>query len=248
MNWYEKISKTLGYSREKDQYATDLLSSMIKDKALSYEALRDLIYQKNVIIFGAGPSLEEDLIKIDSLKLLDKCLSIVADTAISAFIEIKKIPHIIVSDLDGKIQDLLEANKKYSIMVIHAHGDNLEALKTHVPKLKKIFGTTQVEPRDKVYNFGGFTDGDRAFFLALEFDAKSIALAGMDLGREIGKYSKLKPSLDFDVKVIKLRFAKELLEWGSTLKKVKLFNLTSKGVSLKGFERISYEDYLNYLR
>jgi len=226
--------------------ATDLLSNMIKDRSLSYEELKSLIFNKDALIFGAGPSLEKDLMNLKGL--LNRCVTIVADTAISAFIKLKVYPNIIVSDLDGNIKDLFEANRKGSIMVVHAHGDNIEALEKYVPLLGKIFGTTQVEPRDKVYNFGGFTDGDRAFFLALEFKAKSIALAGMDLGKKIGKYSKIKPNLNPYIKRLKLNFAKELLEWGSNLSKgIQLFNLTYKGVDLKGFLKISYEDYKNFL-
>lgn len=65
-------------------------------------------------------------------------------------------------------------------MVVHAHGDNMDALSEEVPRLKRIIGTTQSKPLDNVYNFGGFTDGDRCVFLAQEFGARSITLIGFD--------------------------------------------------------------------
>jgi uncharacterized Rossmann fold enzyme len=65
-------------------------------------------------------------------------------------------------------------------MVVHAHGDNVDALSEEVPRLKRVVGTTQSKPLDNVYNFGGFTDGDRCVFLAQEFGARSITLIGFD--------------------------------------------------------------------
>jgi uncharacterized Rossmann fold enzyme len=41
-------------------------------------------------------------------------------------------------------------------------------------------GTVQCQPSEGIYNFGGFTDGDRAVFLAKEMGAASIDLLGCD--------------------------------------------------------------------
>jgi hypothetical protein len=65
-------------------------------------------------------------------------------------------------------------------VVVHAHGDNLEALESYVPLLDRIIGTVQCRPPEGLYNFGGFTDGDRAVFLAREMGAASIELVGFD--------------------------------------------------------------------
>ncbi|HNR59267.1 MAG TPA: DUF115 domain-containing protein, partial [Methanothrix sp.] len=59
-------------------------------------------------------------------------------------------------------------------------GDNLAALREYVPKLTKVLATTQAAPLEGVYNFGGFTDGDRAVFLARRFGAKEIRMVGFD--------------------------------------------------------------------
>jgi uncharacterized Rossmann fold enzyme len=85
---------------------------------------------------------------------------------------------------------LQNSEKRGAIMVVHAHGDNIDMIKKMVPKFRKVVGTTQVMPLANVHNFGGFTDGDRAVFLAEEFGAKKVVLVGMDLGDSIGKYSK----------------------------------------------------------
>jgi len=44
-----------------------------------------------------------------------------------------------------------------------------------------VVATTQAAPLPHVYNFGGFTDGDRAVFAADELGASRIALVGFDL-------------------------------------------------------------------
>jgi uncharacterized Rossmann fold enzyme len=73
-------------------------------------------------------------------------------------------------------------------MLVHAHGDNLEAIKENVPDLKgAVLGTTQTDPASggNLDNFGGFTDGDRAAFVAQHFGAVRIVLLGFDFN-EIG--------------------------------------------------------------
>jgi len=78
-------------------------------------------------------------------------------------------PHIVVSDLDGSISDLKRANAMCAIMVVHAHGDNMNAIEAYVPLLSAVLGTAQTQPEPLLLNVGGFTDGDRAVFLAKEY-------------------------------------------------------------------------------
>jgi uncharacterized Rossmann fold enzyme len=63
-------------------------------------------------------------------------------------------------------------------------------------------GTTQARPFDHVYNFGGFSDGDRCVFLSKEFGAKSIRIIGFDLDDTNVTPKKLK----------KLKWARKLLK------------------------------------
>ena len=39
------------------------------------------------------------------------------------------VPHIIVTDLDGKLEDILNANSQGAFLVVHAHGNNLGCFK-----------------------------------------------------------------------------------------------------------------------
>jgi uncharacterized Rossmann fold enzyme len=237
--WYNKIINTFGYDRSKDQLATDVLSRLISHRAIDLQQLKVLLSGRSVLVFGAGPSLEEDLQQIAKENLLKKCAIISADGATTALLKVAKVvPNVVVTDLDGDINFLLRADRLGSVMVIHGHGDNIDRLRKYVPKFKSVVGTTQVEPRPNVHNFFGFTDGDRAVFLAIVMRAKLVALAGMDLGRVVGKYSK-KQVRSVEVKILKLKICKELLEWLASRVDVPLYNVTRRGESIKGFVNVT---------
>ena len=82
------------------------------------------------------------------------------------------------------------------------------------------------------------TDGDRGVFLASYFDAKKIILFGMDFGTRIGKFSNTKKS-DRKIKLKKLKIAKDLLIWLSSITKSELFTTS---MPIKGFKKIPYKD------
>ena len=210
---YRKIAKDLNFPEEKETQAAGFLNKLLqKKKLISFKKLEDLITGKEVYVFGAGPSLESLLIAHKE-DIIDK-LKIAADGATSALLKNDVLPEIIVTDLDGKISDLLEANLKGSITVIHAHGSNIDNVKKYVSEFKgDILGTIQIdpEPYENIHNFGGFTDGDRAVFLADYFKAKKIYLIGFDFNGEIGKYS-YSENKDKNLKLKKLKWCKNMIE------------------------------------
>ena len=227
--YYQGIRSEFGYSTEKDQEAARTVSGMIKRKALDGKVLEKKLKGKNIFVVGAGPSLD------DNIKLLKKNSSfvkVVADGAVHALLENKIKPDIVVTDLDGNPAALQKAASKGATMVVHAHGDNTAMLKKLVPKFKKVLGTTQVMPLENVYNFGGFTDGDRCVFLAEEFGAKKIVLVGMDFGASIGKYSKEEVK-DPELKKRKMQAGKRLLEMLAKQSRSQLLDTNKKPV--KGF-------------
>jgi hypothetical protein len=106
---------------------------------------------------------------------------IAADGATSVLLRGALIPDLVCTDLDGVIADIITANRLGSLIVVHAHGDNMDMLKKVLPTLNEnVLCTTQSKPLHNVYNFGGFTDGDRCVFLAKEFGARRIELIGFD--------------------------------------------------------------------
>ncbi len=197
---YQDIQRDFSYGYQKEVEARDFLADNLKSDIFD---LKPLIYKKDVLVCGAAPSLKSE--NLNSKKVI-----IAADGITSFFLEKEIYPDIIVTDLDGKIEDLIKANSLGSKVVLHAHGDNISRIKKYLPKFRSVYGTTQIEPKDYIVNFGGFTDGDRAIFLAEEFKPKSITLYGMDLNSEIGKYSYI---YDLETKKKKLKWAEYLINY-----------------------------------
>jgi uncharacterized Rossmann fold enzyme len=235
--YYQGIRAEFGYSTEKDQEAARILSELIRKKKTpgDTKVLQKKISRKNVIVVGAGPSLDDEAESEKIVKYLKKnkvAVKIAADGAALFLLEHKIKPDIVVTDLDGRPSALLDAEKRGAIMVVHAHGDNVELIKRIVPKMKKLVGTTQVMPLDNVHNFGGFTDGDRAVFLAEEFGAKKIVLVGMDFGSAPGKYSK-EDVKDPELKKKKMDAGKRLLEMLAKQSRSELADASKKPI--RGF-------------
>ncbi|MBV9175880.1 MAG: DUF115 domain-containing protein [Nitrososphaeraceae archaeon] len=208
-----------------------MLSKMIKRKALDTKVLQKKIAGKSVMVIGSGPGLEKN---IKFIKRNTKFVKIVANGAVQALIEKNIKPNIVVTDLDGNPSFLQKAEKMGSTMVVHAHGDNINRLKKLVPKFRHLVGSTQVMPVQNVYNFGGFTDGDRCVFLAEEFGAREIILVGMELGDHLSRYSK-EGLVDIELKKKKMKAGKRLLEMLSKRSRSQLFDTSKKPI--KGFTR-----------
>jgi uncharacterized Rossmann fold enzyme len=180
---YKLILEDMHWERMYDEEAARTLSHLLETKArkkipdlIDIELLNKAINGKDVIVCGKAPCLKDDIKNVD----FKKYVVIAADGATSVLINNGIIPNIIVTDLDGNIDDEAKANDLGAIMVVHAHGDNMDALGEELPRLKRVIGTTQSTPLSNVYNFGGFSDGDRSVFLAKEMGAKSITLIGFD--------------------------------------------------------------------
>ena len=234
---YNEIVNDFGYSKKKDGQSSRLLDSLLSRKTRITE-LKKLIENESVFIIGAGPSL---LSCIPILKKYNKITKIVADGATKALIENNLKSNIVVTDLDGDISVLKRVGKTNAVMVVHAHGDNLEKLYL-AKNFKNCIGTTQAKPFGKIHNFGGFTDGDRCVFLANHFKAKKIILFGMDFGTTIGSFSKTKIA-NKDIKIRKLRRGKKLLEWLAQKSRSELYSTTT----VRGFVKIRFEDIDNII-
>ena len=229
--WYEEVVRRLNLNKKADEAAAKTLNDFLPKPDII--KLTNLIKGKECIVLGAGPSLDADLEKLERAGFLKKTL-IAADGATSAVLKYRN-PEIIVTDLDGNVDDQLKAWRQGSWLVVHAHGDNIAQVRRTLPKLsERVIGTTQVEPFGKLCNFGGFTDGDRAAFMAHELGASKIYLAGMDLGTKIGKHSGDK---DVKRKLIKLEICKELLSWLAGELGAGVANLTAKGEEIPNVRR-----------
>ena len=248
-SWYKIILEEFGFSQKDDEKSAEILNNLLDEDNSS--CIAETKIKGQVIIFGAGPSLKrniEELKELDLLEELDlnKFTLIAADGATTPLLEEDIIPDIIVTDLDGKMDDIIEANNEGALLVVHAHGNNIDKVQEYIPTLKRVLGTTQSVPLENVYNFGGFTDGDRCIFLAIELGARFILLAGMDFGDIVTKYSR--PDLEGSegkadkIKQMKLNFAKKLTQWAAENEKVQIANM-SGGESVNGVRDVTFDDF-----
>ena len=232
--WYKEILDTLGFSREGDENTAALLDKILDEKGcLTIEEFFDEIMEKKdtskFIVVGAGPSIKKHIKYVKENYDLNDYILVSADGATTAMLEDDLVPDIVATDLDGKMEDLLAANSLDSYFVIHAHGDNEELIVKWTTSFDKILGTTQSKPVGHLYNFGGFTDGDRAMFFTLALGCEEMILAGMDFGTTVTKYSR--PNIEGatgpadEIKTKKLIFAERLLAWIKENADVNVINL-----------------------
>src|SRR5436853_6179301 len=79
------------------------------------------------------------------------------------------------------MSEKVKSNDAGVIDLVHGHGDNGPAFRKWATLfVGKTVATTQSRPTGGLRNFGGFTDGDLAVFLADHFGAASIHLVGFD--------------------------------------------------------------------
>jgi hypothetical protein len=195
---YEAIIADFGYPRDADERARDLLGSLVTTDPFDLESL-DLA-GKTVAIAGAGPSLRAE---IESIQAADRVIA--ASTAAAVLREAGVAIDCMVTDLDKEPVTARTLTREAVPVAVHAHGDNVAALKQHVPTfaMAAVIPTTQAAPVPPVRNFGGFTDGDRAAFLADHLGAGRLVFAGWDFDD---------PSVGA-TKARKLAWAERLLYW-----------------------------------
>ena len=229
--YYKEILDDFGFSRENDEKSAKLLDEILSTEGcLTLEDLKGFVdFSDKFIVFGAGPSLKEHVkFLMENYDLTDYVL-VAADGATTALIEEKIAPDIVATDLDGNLDDILLANFRGAIVAIHAHGDNMDKIAKLTPFFTSVMGTTQAQPVGNLYNFGGFTDGDRAMFLAVALGAEEITLAGMDFGDIVTRYSR--PNIETEIaqaddfKKKKLGYAEKFAQWIEDNENVVIKNL-----------------------
>jgi hypothetical protein len=203
MPLYERICRDFGFAPSKDRESAIMLAKKLGQR--SDDSLKEVRSRVSsvVLVCGGGPNLADDISTTDI-----RWPVIAADSATTTLLGSGIIPDVIVSDLDGVVEDQIEANSRGVPILIHAHGDNMSAIGRYVDRFEgPVVGTCQCEPPEHVFNFGGFTDGDRAACVAAELGAKDVLLAGFDFENPAAK-----PGKKTDVKRRKLAWARMVLE------------------------------------
>ncbi len=197
---YSEILEDMGYDRTSDENSAKVLRALMLNADLITDD--ELVIEDTVSIFGAADSLKEDISKREPEGTL-----ISAGSATSEMMSLGIVPDIVVTDLDGDIDPQIEASRKGAVTVIHAHGDNIDLIMRYAKEFTgKVILTTQSKPDLVLYNFGGFTDGDRAVCMARHLGAKRIILYGFDFENPSSKAGS-----DPAVKRKKLQWAKRII-------------------------------------
>ena len=230
---YATILADMGFDREADERARDVLATLVGDGGGGPEdgsntgapasdavdssaerqpspdddgasrplSLDDLDFTgQRVAIVGAGPSLDDELDRVraaDAVVAASDAATVVRSAGIAV--------DCMVTDLDEEGDVAQALTDEGTPVAVHAHGDNQEALRERVPELavEWVLPTTQAAPADPVVNPGGFTDGDRAAFLADHCGAAELVFPGWDFDD---------PDVD-PMKRRKLDWAERLLRW-----------------------------------
>lgn len=196
---YEAICADMGYDRTADELARDRLANLVAGAGTLEVDSRGLA-GLTVAVAAPGPSLEADLAAVRAADVV-----LAAGTAADRLLDGGFPVDWVVTDLDGHPGRVREFTRDGRSVAVHAHGDNRDLLEAHVPsyELTAVLPTTQAAPVGPVRNVGGFTDGDRAAFLADAMGAGALTFPGWDLGDE---------TVDAD-KARKLDWATRLLAW-----------------------------------
>jgi 2-amino-4-hydroxy-6-hydroxymethyldihydropteridine diphosphokinase len=193
---YEAILADFGFDRAADERARNCLA----EYARSFDFDRLDCSRRSVAVVGAAPSLPDEL---DRVRECD--LAFAASTAADVLLDAGIHVDCMVTDLDKNVETARTLTRDGIPVAAHAHGDNLPLVEREIPgfDLGNTLATTQAEPVGAVYNTGGFTDGDRAAFLADHLGAGSLRFAGWEFDD---------PSVD-PTKARKLDWAERLLHW-----------------------------------
>ncbi|MEM3049372.1 MAG: 6-hydroxymethylpterin diphosphokinase MptE-like protein [Thermoplasmata archaeon] len=199
---YARICEDFGFDPARDEEAARLLSHLVGSRSDRSLELVRRDFPSRVVICGGAQSLED---AISSTDLEDPVVA--ADSATTVLLESGIRPHMVVTDLDGIVEDQQEVNAAGAPVFVHAHGDNIPALRAHVGRFTgPVVGTCQCKPPEHVYNFGGFTDGDRAACICAELGARVITLLGFDFENPAEKKGKSR-----DIKRRKLAWARKII-------------------------------------
>lgn len=193
---YEAILEDFGYARAADERARDVLVERVRPFELSR---LDCTGQRVAIAGGARTLADETAVAAGADRVF------AASTAVDVLADAGVDVDLMVTDLDKNPETARELTADGVPVAAHAHGDNVPAVREHVPTFDAdhVLGTTQAAPAGPVVNFGGFTDGDRAAFLADHCGAAELVFPGWDFE-------------DPDVgaeKAKKLDWAQRLLYW-----------------------------------
>ncbi|RAW44886.1 hypothetical protein DQW50_12020 [Halorubrum sp. 48-1-W] len=196
---YEAILADFGFDRDADERARDVAVGLSTPFDLSRF---DDWAGRTVAVAGGAPCLRVGS-EIRIAREAD--VVVAASTAADILLEAGVDVDCLVTDLDKNPETAVELTARSVPVAAHAHGDNLPAVREWLPRFDAEYtlSTTQTAPVSPVHNLGGFTDGDRAAFLADHVGAGRLVFPGWDFDDpDVGP-----------MKARKLDWAARLLGW-----------------------------------
>ena len=180
---YEAILADFGYPRAADEAARDELAELVggahgDGASDGFDAGRLAAFDGATVAIAGGASTLAD--ELDAVAEADRVIaaSTAADVLAASGIDVD----LMTTDLDKNVETAVDLTRAGTPVAVHAHGDNQEALRRVVPRMDAghVLPTTQAAPLGPVWNVGGFTDGDRAAFLADHAGAARLVFPGWD--------------------------------------------------------------------
>ncbi len=179
---YARIREEFGFDLDREVEAADLLERLLPASARvdPLARIRARIEGREAIVVGLAPNAGPPPLWRRPASVRPPCL-MAADGATATCLAAGLVPSVVVTDLDGPVPSEIAANRRGSLVVIHAHGDNMPAVREWVPQFPgELAGSWSGAPRAALLDVGGFTDGDRAAYLAEHAGAIRIVLWGFD--------------------------------------------------------------------
>ena len=205
---YARIQREFGFPFDREERAAATLERLLPpaSRREPIGRLGGRLRDRDAIVVGCAPGGgPPPLWRLPPS--VDRPVLVAADGATEVCLAAGLVPAVVVTDLDGPVASEVTANGRGSLVLVHAHGDNVPALERWVPEFPgELAGSWAGPPRPALIDVGGFTDGDRAAFLAEAVGARQILLWGFDFEQaeetDPGRRS---------VKLAKLRWARALL-------------------------------------
>ncbi|MEM0158322.1 MAG: 6-hydroxymethylpterin diphosphokinase MptE-like protein [Thermoplasmataceae archaeon] len=194
---YARICADIGIDPKNDFLSSARLSLILgrKSNIQKLNSFRNDVFE----VFGNAP-------EINFQGISENSVVVVADSALPRVRSAGIDPDIIVTDLDGDPEGAIKCSEDGAVVVIHAHGDNANLIERYAGRFSEnVIGSTQNYPLHNIFNFFGFTDGDRAVFLAHYLGARAIILRGFDFDRPQSMSGNL------ERKRLKLKWARYLI-------------------------------------
>jgi len=171
---YESILDSFGYEASGDERARDELA--LQCEPFDHRMLAH-VRGATVAICGGADCLGDEL-SVARCADVVVAASVAADTLREARIDVD----LMVTDLDKNPDTARHLTRESVPVATHAHGDNIDLVRRELPGFDDAFvlPTVQCAPTGPTENFGGFTDGDRAAFIADAFGAEELHFAGWE--------------------------------------------------------------------